>query len=92
MQPKCLKVQHQPTIPTQLEIFNSFLFGTQEQKNRFEILRESSRNLIKNRHGELPKFKDDDAEAFENFKTAILKKYGEMPKLKKKKNVNGESQ
>lgn len=77
-----MKVQHHPTIPTQLQIFNSFVFGTQEQKNRLEILTESSLNLIKNHRGELPKFKDEDKEAFEVFKTAVLKKYAEMPKLK----------
>lgn len=74
-----LKVEHRPTIPTQLEIFNSFLFGTQEQRSRLQILTECSRNLIKHQQGELPKLKDEDKEAFENFKTAVLKKYSEIP-------------
>lgn len=56
------------------------MFGTQEQRARLEILNESMVTLIRKHQVNLPKFEDDDYEAYENYKMAVLKKFAEIPK------------
>lgn len=66
------------------------MFGTQEQRARLEILNESMVTLIRNHQGNVPKFEDDDSEAYENFKMAVLKKYAEIPKRWKGEKIDAD--
>lgn len=59
------------------------MFGTQEQKERLEILTDSTIKLIRSYQGaEVPKFKNEDKDAFEKFQMDVYKKYGAIPKPK----------